>query len=141
MSKIFYVTLVVFCVSSLMVSGCGQKETLAVKPAADEVMVTKSNISTKQIEKNPETSRSAIDIAKSMSSKLQQTSYLINQAKTFYNSKQFQDTVDIAQYILRYLDKDSTAAKNLLTMAKEQLTTKASGMLDEAKKSIVDFGK
>jgi alkyl sulfatase BDS1-like metallo-beta-lactamase superfamily hydrolase len=83
-----------------------------------------------------ESPRAAIDVAKTMQTAQEKTDYLISQAKAFYNSKDFQGAVDIAQYVLRYLDKDSQAAKDLLTKAKEQLTAQAQGMLDQAKKDF-----
>jgi hypothetical protein len=83
-----------------------------------------------------ETSRAAIDATKAMQTVQEKTDYLVSQAKAFYNSKDFQGAVDIAQYVLRYLDKDSQAAKDLLTKAKDQLTAQAQGMLDQAKKDF-----
>ena len=83
-----------------------------------------------------ESPRAAIDAAKTMQTAQEKTDYLITQAKAFYNSKDFQGAVDIAQHILRYLDKDSQAAKDLLMKAKDQLTAQAQGMLDQAKKDF-----
>jgi hypothetical protein len=83
-----------------------------------------------------ESSKAAIDTAKTMQSVQEKTDYLVSQAKAFYNSKDFQSAVDIAQYVLRYLDKDSQSAKSLLEKAKEQLTAQAQGMLDQAKKDF-----
>ena len=74
------IPVLIICVS-LLVSGCGA-------PKA-------------------ESSGVAIAEAKTMQTPQQKMDYLVGQAKAFYNSKQFQDTVDIAQYILRFLDKDS----------------------------------
>ena len=83
-----------------------------------------------------ESSRTAIDTTKAMQTVQEKTDYLISQAKAFYNSKDFQGAVDIAQHILKYLDKDSQAAKDLLAKAKDQLTAQAQGMLDQAKKDF-----
>jgi len=83
-----------------------------------------------------ESGTAAIAATKTMQTIPEKTDYLVSQAKAFYNSKDFQGAVDIAQYILRYLDKDSTAAKDLLAKAKEQLTAQAQGMLDQAKKNF-----
>jgi len=91
--------------------------------------------------KKAETSRAAIDEAKVMETTQEKVDYLVTQAKSFYNSDDFQGVIDIAQYILTYLDKDSAVAKDLITKAKEQLQAKAQGMLDEAKKSFDGFGK
>jgi hypothetical protein len=83
-----------------------------------------------------ESSRAAIDATKAMQTVQEKTDYLVSQAKAFYNSKDFQGAVDIAQHILRYLDKDSQAAKDLLEKAKAQLQAQAQGMLDQAKKDF-----
>jgi alkyl sulfatase BDS1-like metallo-beta-lactamase superfamily hydrolase len=86
-----------------------------------------------------ESSRAAIDTAKAMQTVGEKTNYLVSQAKAFYNSKDFQSAVDIAQHILVYLDKDSQAAKDLLAKAKNQLQAQAKGMLDQAKKDLGAF--
>jgi uncharacterized protein YpiB (UPF0302 family) len=83
-----------------------------------------------------ESTSAAIDVAKTMDTVREKTDYLVSQAKAFYNSNDFQAAVDIAQYIIRYLDKDSQAAKDLLEKAKEQLAAQAQGMLDQAKKDF-----
>lgn len=83
-----------------------------------------------------ESSRQAIDATKTMQDTQEKVNYLIGQAKAFYNSKEFQDAVNTAQYILQHLDKDSSAAKNLLEKAKKALADKAKGAVDDAKKKI-----
>ena len=69
--------------------------------------------------------QAAINTAKAMETVKEKTDYMIAQAKAFYNSKDFQGAIDIAQYILRYLDKDSTAAQDLIEKAKNALMEKA----------------
>ena len=86
--------------------------------------------------KKAESSRAAIDESKALATTQEKVDFLVGQAKAFYNSKQFQDAVDIAQYILRYLDKDSPQAKQLLENAKEQLTQAAQSALQEAQKGF-----
>lgn len=88
-----------------------------------------------------ESSSAAIQESKAMQTTQEKADYLIAQAKAFYNSKQFQDAVNTAQHVLRYLDSESQAAKDLLEKAKDQITAKAQGMLDEAKKGFSGFGK
>jgi len=83
-----------------------------------------------------ESSREAIDVAKKMQDTQEKVNYLIGQAKAFYNSQEFQDAINTAQYILTYLDKNSTAAKNLLEKAKQALADKAKGAVDDARKNI-----
>jgi gas vesicle protein len=83
-----------------------------------------------------ESSKAAIDNVKTMQTVQEKTDYLVSQAKAFYNSKDFQGAVDIAQYVLRYLDKDSQQAKNLLEEAKNKIQANAQALLDQAKKDF-----
>ena len=83
-----------------------------------------------------ESPKVAITAAKAMETTQEQINYLMGQAKAFYNSKEFQGTVDIAQYVLRYLDKDSQAAKALLDKAKDALTAAAKGAAGDVKKKL-----
>jgi hypothetical protein len=78
-------------------------------------------------------SREAINLSKAMETVGEKTNYLVSQAKSFYNSKDFQGAIDIAQHILQYVDKDSLDAKNLLEKAKEQLKAKAEQALGDVK--------
>lgn len=91
--------------------------------------------------KKEATSKDAIKVAESMSTLKEKADYLIGQAKAFYGSKQFQDAIDSAQYVLRYLDKESEEAKGLIQKAKDALTTQAQKAVDDAKKAMSDFGK
>jgi len=86
-------------------------------------------------------SKEAIETAKAMETAEQKAAYLIQQAKAFYNSKDFQESVNIAQYILRYVDKDSQAAKDLLDKAKEALASAAKGAVEDVKKSLPGLGQ
>ena len=81
-------------------------------------------------------SREAIDAAKIMQTAEEKSDYLVSQAKAFYSSKDFQQAVDVAQYVLSYVDKDSQAAKDLLEKAKNALTAAAKAKLGEAKKGL-----
>ena len=91
--------------------------------------------------KKEATSQDAIEVAKAMETLEEKADYLIAQAKAFYNSKQFQDAINAAQYVLNYLDKESEAAKSLLQKAKDALAAQAEKAADELKKSIGDFGR
>jgi len=82
-------------------------------------------------------SQEAIETAKTMEvSTEEKVKYLTSQAKAFYNSKQFQDSVDVAQYVLRYLDRDSQEAKELFEMAKKGLMEAGEGAMADAKKKF-----
>lgn len=81
-------------------------------------------------------STEAIDYAKTLATVQEQTNYLVGQAKAFYASKEFQNAVDTAQYILRYLDKDNTQAQSLLTEAKDSIAAQLKQKAEEAKKNF-----
>ena len=115
MNKLFVMVLAGCLILSVSLVGCGQKKTAS--------------------------SNEAIQVAKSMETTKEKVDYLIGQAKAFYSSKGFQEAVDITQYVLRYLDKDSQAAKDLLEKAKNQLTAAAKGVVEDIKKGLGDFGK
>lgn len=115
MKKNFILIMVLSLVFGLILTGCGAKKA--------------------------ESSREAISTAKTMETSEEKISYLVGQAKAFYNSKEFQGAVDIAQYLLRYVDKDSQAAKDLLQKAKDALTAQAKSAVEDAKKKISGFGK
>jgi hypothetical protein len=83
----------------------------------------------------------AIDAAKAMETVKEKTDYLIAQAKAFYNSKDFQGAIDIAQYILSYLDKDSSSAQDLIEKAKNALMEQAQSAADSLKGGVESFGQ
>jgi|GEM_PF-774179 len=87
------------------------------------------------------TSADAIDTSKAMKTVQDQASYLTQQAKAFYNSKQFQDAVSTAQYVLQNLDKNSQEAKSLLEKAKADLEASAKKAMQDAKDKMGSFGK
>jgi hypothetical protein len=91
--------------------------------------------------KKAASSTEAIEASKALQSAGQKVDYLINQAKAFYNSKDFQQAIDISQYILAYVDKNSTEAKSLLEKAKADLSAMGQKKLDELKGKIGSFGK
>lgn len=92
-------------------------------------------------QKKAASSKEAIESAKTLTTVEAKVNYLLQQARAFYNSKDFQQTIDIAQYILTYLDKNSQEAKSLLEKAKEQLSALVQKEADTFKKKITDFGK
>jgi len=91
----------------------------------------------------PETAsgKEAITVAKALATADEKVDYLIKEAQAFYNSKSFQDVIDVAQYILTYVDSDSQQAKDLLEKAKSALTGQIDKAADDLKKGIGGFGK
>lgn len=110
MKRLFIFAISLVLVSGLVLSGCGT-------PKA-------------------ESGKDAIETAKAMETVKEKTEYLIGQAQAFYDSKEFQDAVDVAQYVLRYLDRDSQAAKDLLQKAKDELAAQAKAAAGEARKNF-----
>jgi hypothetical protein len=63
----------------------------------------------------------AIETAKTMRNVNEQAKYLIAQARSFIKAEEFQYAIDVLQYDLKYLDKDSPEAKELLRKAQDAL--------------------
>ncbi|MFC1704095.1 hypothetical protein ACFL1E_04870 [Candidatus Omnitrophota bacterium] len=114
MKKLLYVMVIMSMSLSMMLMACGE-------PAA-------------------KTSQEAINASRNMQTTEQRAEYLIKQAQALYSSKKFQDAVDVAQYILQYVDKDSQAAKDLIEKAREALTAQAQKVMDDAKAKIPGLG-
>ncbi|MFC1643767.1 hypothetical protein ACFL5C_00370 [Candidatus Omnitrophota bacterium] len=110
MKKLLVLVMAVCLATSFMLAGCGPQKAA--------------------------TSREAINESKTMATVQEKTTYLVSQAQSFYNSKEFQGAVDIAQYILQYVDKDSPAAKKLLEEAKNAIAAQLKQKAEEAKKSF-----
>jgi len=87
-----------------------------------------------------ESSKAAIEMAKTMETVKAQTDYLISQAKAFYNSKDFQQAVDTAQYVLQNLDKDNQTAKDLIEKAKAKLKEMAQSAVSDMKGKMGSVG-
>jgi len=83
--------------------------------------------------KKATSSSEAINVAAGMQTVQQKADYLVAQAKAFYSSKEFQQAINVAQYILANLDKDSLEAKDLLAKAKEQLAAAAKSAATDVK--------
>jgi len=83
----------------------------------------------------------AITNAKTLETAGEKVNYLVAQGKAFYNSKEFQEAVDIAQYILTHLDRDSKEGRDLLEKAKNELSKQVQSALQDAKKNFKGFGK
>lgn len=86
--------------------------------------------------KREASSQDAIKKIQTMATAKEKVDYLVGQAQAFYNSKDFQGVIDVAQYILSYLDKESLAAKDLITKAKNALAAEAQKAVDKVKGSI-----
>lgn len=77
-------------------------------------------------------SDAAIEYAKTLTTNSAQITYLVNEGNKLYQSDEFQSAIDIAQHVLRYLDKDSDAAKDLIKKAESALKKAAADKLEQS---------
>jgi len=86
------------------------------------------------------TSKEAIALADKLKTVNEKKDYLIAQTESFYKSEEFEQVVEVAQYVLGNLDKDSNVAKHLIEKAKNKLKEQAQDKVNEVKNSLGDFG-
>ena len=70
-------------------------------------------------------SEQAIQQASNMPTNEGRINYLISEANAFIDSKKFDEAINIAQYVLAYLDKQSQEAQSILEKAKTELAALA----------------
>lgn len=99
--------LIAFLAVAVLVAGCGQQAKTA-------------------------NSSQAIEQAKTMKTVDEQVKFLVAEANAFIGSKQYQDAVNAAQYILASLDKNSQEAKGILEKATAELTQVAQEKVAQA---------
>ena len=85
--------------------------------------------------------KDVIKISKTLQTTKEKVDYIITHAKAAYNSKDFQQTIDLTRYVLRALDKNSPQAKNLLAKAREALRSAAQSAVKDVKGKIGALGK
>ena len=83
----------------------------------------------------------AIEQSKAMSTTQEQAKYLVSQANAFVNSKNFDEAIQTAKYILANLDTNSAEAKSIIEKATAEVKKIAEQKAEELKKSIGSFGK
>ncbi|HOD11866.1 MAG TPA: hypothetical protein PLO93_06445 [Candidatus Omnitrophota bacterium] len=83
-------------------------------------------------EKKAGSASEAIDSAQSLKTVSEKADYLIKQAEAFYNSKEFQQAIQVAQYVLNNLDKESKPAQSLIEKAKAELQAAAQKAVGDA---------
>ena len=95
--------------------------------------------------KKAATSNDAISQANTLKTVDEKVKYLVSQANDLMNSKQYQQAVNVAQYILSNLDKNSADAKSILQKAADMLKAEANKALDTVKGDVQNklgsFGK
>lgn len=115
MTKMSSVLLVLLVSASLVLAGCG-----ANKEAS---------------------SQQAIEKSQSLATVQQKVNYLMGQTKAFINSKEYDQAISTADYILMNLDSNSRDARALLEKAKADLAAQGTAKLNEMKKQLGSFGK
>lgn len=114
MRRILSLLIVVAVISGVMLCGCAQKEA---------------------------SSSAAIQKSEAMAAVQDKVNYLIGQAKAFYNSKDFKEAINVAQYVLSRLDQNSQEAKNLLEKARGQLEAAAKKAASEVTGAFKGLGQ
>jgi vacuolar-type H+-ATPase subunit H len=114
MKKLMAIFVVALAVASWAVSGCAKKAASGTQ---------------------------AIQTAETMQTVDQKVDYLIGQGNAFLNSKQYDEAIKTARYILSDLDKNSQQAQGIIEKAKEKLAAEAKGMMEDMKKGMQDVVK
>jgi hypothetical protein len=86
-------------------------------------------------------SAAAIQAAEAIQDAQGKLNYLIGQAKSFYNSKEFKQAVEVAQYILAKVDQNSLTAKQILQDATAKLQAMANQAVSDVKQKIDSLGQ
>jgi hypothetical protein len=81
----------------------------------------------------------AIQFSQTLKTVQEKADYMIKQAEAFYNSKEYKQAIDTAQYVLSNLDNNSQPAKDLIEKAKAQLQAAAQKAAGDATNKL--FGK
>lgn len=79
----------------------------------------------------------AIQNAQALPTIKEKADYLVKQAEAFYNSKEFKQAIDVAQYVLSNLDKNSQPAQSLIEKAKAQLQAAAQKAITDASNKLL----
>ena len=115
MEKFLTLTVTLVFILGLGIVGCGQKQ------AAN--------------------SQAAIEQSKTMKTADEQAKFLVNQANSFISSKQFDQAVETARYVLSKLDANSQEAKATLQRATDEMKKAAQGAMNDMKKKIGGIGQ
>lgn len=86
--------------------------------------------------KRAASSSEAIEHARTLKAPEEQANYLISQAQAFLGSKNYQEAVATAQYVLANVDANSKAARGVLQQAKAQLEQGAKAAAGDMKKKL-----
>ncbi len=115
MKKYYFFILSFLVILSSVVVGCGPKKASSVNDA--------------------------IRHSETMNSVQAKEKYLVGQAKAFYNAKDYDGAMNIAQNVIRKLNSDSQEAKKVIEDAKKELIAKSQKATEDLKKKLSEFGK
>lgn len=87
--------------------------------------------------KKAATASEAIQNSQTLKTVEEKADYLMKQAEAFYNSKEFQQAIQTAQYVLSNLDKNSQPAKDLIEKAKAQLQAAAQKAMGDVSNKLL----
>lgn len=116
MKRFVMMLIVIGLAAGIMLTGCGQKKAGSSQEAIETAEMTLKTYEEK-------------------------VDYLVKQAQAFYNSKQFQDAVETAQYVVIALQSESEKAKQVLQKAQDALKAEFRKAADELEKKLGDVGK
>lgn len=86
-------------------------------------------------------SQEAIQQSQTLQTVKAKADYLIAQAKAFYGTKQYQDVVNLTNYVIQNVDATSAEAKALLEKAKAQVAAEMKKAAEQVKAQFSGFGK
>ena len=115
MNRILVIAIACVLITGIGLVGCGQKKAASTQEA--------------------------ISTANSMQAKEQKVDYLVNQAKAFINSKDYQGAIQLAQYVLNNIDSNAQKARDIITKAKNEMTATTKKAAEDLKKQFGGFGK
>ena len=115
MKKILTLSVALAFVLGLGLAGCGQKQAV--------------------------NSQDAIQQSKTLKTADEQAKFLVSQANSFISSKQFDQAIDTAKYVLANLDANSQDARAALQKAAEEMKKSAQGAVEDMKKKIGGLGQ
>ena len=89
--------------------------------------------------KKTASSQDAIKTSETMKTVEEKVNYLVGQAKSFFNSQDYQNAIETAQHILSNLDQNSQEAQKIITDARQKIeNTAKQAVADVTKKFGID---
>jgi hypothetical protein len=125
----------IFLLAGVVLAGCQRQQEnsatqqVKIPEAVKQVVVEKTT-----------TAVEAIKQSEAILSIQDKVRYLIGEANNFYDAKQFQPVIDIAQYILGNLDANSSPAQSLLEKAKQGLQAAAQSTVSDVTQKLNAVG-